>query len=151
MLHDYDKFMSKIPGTPAMIPNTFIGDADIGAELRKVFGAEKILSDELIQKIKSYSLSLRDFLTNVKTILLFVKIKEISLEEALRQQYAEEKEALGRTILKYLLQKEVSHLTDKEKTNAVDFGLAVFDKNGVFHLHPLVEVIKKSGGKQGAS
>lgn len=147
MAHDYDKFRGKIPGTPAMIQNIFIGDADIEAELGKIFGAEKILSDELIQKIKSYSLSLRDFLTNIKTILLFVKVKDISLEEALAQQYKEEKETLGRAIFKYLLQKEVSELTPKERTSAMDFGLGVYDKNGIFHLHPLVREIKKSTGK----
>lgn len=148
MGHDYDKFMAKIPGTPAMIPNTYIGDADIEAELKKIFGAEKILSDELVRKVKSYSLSLRDFLTNIKTILLFVKVKGVGLEEALRQQYREERETLGRTILKYLLQKEISQLTPREKANAVDFGLAVVDKNEIFHLHPLVVEIRQAGGNQ---
>lgn len=143
---DYDNFREKIPRTPALIPFIFINDINIDEELKKIFGSEKIFTDEQIQKIKSDSLSLRDFLTNIKTILLFANIDAISIDQAIKKQYAEEKETLGRIILKFLLEKDITKLTSNEKQETIDFGLGIEDKNKKFHLHPLISEMKKSTG-----
>ncbi|MBI3815632.1 MAG: hypothetical protein HY279_14340 [Nitrospinae bacterium] len=142
---DIDKFRNKIPDPPSKIPFVFIGDVNIGEELKKIFGDEKVLTPQNIERIRSYSLSLRDFLTNIKTILLFVKLKGISIDESIEQQYSEEKETMSRTMYKFLLQKDESVLTQQEKMRAIDFYLAIKDSKGQFHLHPLIREIKKGG------
>ena len=141
---DFDKYREKIPKTPAAIPFTFIGDVNIDEKLKKVFGTDKVFSNEQIQKIKSYSLALRDFLTNINTILLFAKNDLSVIDKAIEKQHEEEKETMGRTILKFLLKKDISELTSDEKKMATEFGLAIFDKNDQFHLHPIVNHIKSS-------
>ena len=141
---DFDKYRGKIPKTPAVIPFTFIGDVNIDEKLKKVFGTDKVFSNEQLQKIKSYSLALRDFLININTILLFAKNDLSSIDDAIEKQYKEEKETMGRTILKFLLKKDISELTYEEKKMAIEFGLGIFDKHDQFHLHPIVKHLKNS-------
>lgn len=140
---DFDKYREKIPKTPSAIPFTFIGDVNIDEELKKVFGTDKVFSDKQIQIMKSYSLALRDFLTNINTILLFAKNDLSRIDKAIEKQYLEEKETMGRTILKFLLKKDISELAYEERTMAIEFGLGIFDKNDQFHIHPIANLLKK--------
>ncbi len=140
---NYDKLREKIPRTPALIPNIYMAEVNIEEELSKMFGAEKVFTEEQIQKIKSYSLSFRDFITNIKTILLFVTVYNLSMEDALNRQYSEQKITMAGVIPNFLLEKEASHLNEEEKKQAVGSAFAVFDKNNGFHVHPIVAEIKK--------
>lgn len=144
MNSEYDKYREKIPKTPAIIPFKYIGDVNIDEELQKVFGSDKVFSEDQIQIIKSRSLALRDFLTNIETILLFAKNDGKGLNKAIEKQFEEEKETMGRTMMKFLLDKDLSELSEDQLNMAMEFGLVIRDKERQLHVHPIVNHIKSS-------